>query len=62
LGSQRILRVLLVRGTSVSIVNDRIVRDLPEGQVMRAEVSLVAQKSTGSCRDTSSGLEIRLEY
>lgn len=57
---QRIMRVLLVKENGLRImVDDDVVRELPDGQDMVAEIS---EASTFDAADTPSPVEVKLRY
>lgn len=60
LDPQRIMRVLLVKENGLQIiVDDDVVRELPDGQDMVAEIS---ETPTLDSTDMSSPVEIKLRY
>lgn len=57
---QRIIRVLLVKENGLRImVDDDVVRELPDGQDMVAEISETAAYDAS---DTPSPVEVKLRY
>lgn len=61
--SKRVLRVLLVKNDGLKVmVDDDVVRELPDGQIMDVEISETADSSESPDDSRPSAIEVKLTY